>query len=297
MEGTESRPPAVRIRPLSFDLQLPPLPSTVVEISELLAAGIQQVDLNRLTHIIERDVATSVALLRRVNSAYYGLRVRVSDVGRAVRLLGIIEVSNIVATISVLKLRQFMRTEEQRQIYKNLLCYSLGAAFFAQLLADGLELPVKALAFTGGLLHNVGRLVFLYNDPELYEAIWYGTSDGQPPSAEEERHLLGVDYVEVGAQAVREWNFAEELELLVRHQFSPESLPPLLRPVGCAIAVGMWVAYRLPHMPWLDWHELAGKRFFRQLAELAEVRPADLIGMLQHNVPRAKEFVYTSMEG
>ncbi|MCS7082659.1 MAG: HDOD domain-containing protein [Bacteroidetes bacterium] len=297
MQPSREQPPAVRLsKPLSFDLELPPLPATVAQVSEILAAGAQQADFARLTQIIERDVATSVAVLRRVNSAYYGLRVRVSDIGRAVRLLGLVEVSNIVTTISMLRLRNLMRTEEQVRIYRQLLTYSLGTAFFAQFLADSLKLAAKALAFTGGLLHNVGALVLLYNEPELYEAIWYGAADGRVPSVEEERAILGIDHVQVGAHAVREWHFAEELEWLITYQGDPEALPHSLKPLGYALAVGKWVGYALPLTPHLDWQALAEKRAFRNLCASADAEPKQVLVLLQHQLARGKEFLHTAVE-
>lgn len=55
-----------------------------------------QTDPAPLVEIIEQDPSVSVNVLRRVNSAYYGVRREVESIDQAVRLLGCVEISSIV---------------------------------------------------------------------------------------------------------------------------------------------------------------------------------------------------------
>jgi len=66
---------------------LPPLPKTIVEIKEVLEE--EEVDLNKLAEIIERDPFIKVDLIKQANSPFYGLRSKVDNVKRIVNLFGI----------------------------------------------------------------------------------------------------------------------------------------------------------------------------------------------------------------
>ena len=61
----------------------------------------ENMDFNRLAEVICYDVALSYKLLRLVNSAYYGLRSEVTDMLRALTLLGTREIQKWIFLISV----------------------------------------------------------------------------------------------------------------------------------------------------------------------------------------------------
>ena len=75
-----------------MDVSFPPLSSTMVEVEKVIASS--RTDPDPLVDIVKRDPSTSVNVLRRANSAYYGLRHEVESVEHAVRLLGFIEMNS-----------------------------------------------------------------------------------------------------------------------------------------------------------------------------------------------------------
>ncbi|PSQ70014.1 MAG: hypothetical protein BRD26_05500 [Bacteroidetes bacterium QH_1_64_81] len=69
-------------------------PPSALYAEEFIASS--QTDPAPLVEIIEQDPSVSVNVLRRVNSAYYGVRREVEGIDQAVRLLGCVEISSIV---------------------------------------------------------------------------------------------------------------------------------------------------------------------------------------------------------
>ncbi len=224
----------------SFDLRFPPLPSTIAEVSRLLTQDSGEPDVQRLADIVNADLVVAASVLRRVNSAYYGLRRHIGDVRQAVFLLGYLEVCNIVLTAGMMKLRDVVSNEEQTTIFDQILRHSIGTAYFTRRLATLLDLEHASSAFTVGLLHPIGRLVLLYNRPDDYEALWFIEDAPAPPSVEQERSIFGTDHAVVGAMALEEWQLPPAYCDVLRHYLDPRHLQePSWRSIALALNLGM----------------------------------------------------------
>ena len=102
---TETSVPATRFQQEpNLEIRFPPLSRTVSEVSAVVDMA-ESPDTRRLAEIVHADPVTAALVLRRINSAYYGLRRRFSNVQQAVALLGFLEVCDIVLTAGMLKLR------------------------------------------------------------------------------------------------------------------------------------------------------------------------------------------------
>ncbi len=237
--------PATRFQ-ANLNVRFPPLPRTASEVARLLSDDSADPNLEKLIEIVHADPIVAQLVLRRINSAYYGLRRRVTEIQKAIALLGFLEVSNIVLTAAMLQLREAVSNPEQAHIFEDLMRLSVGGAIYAQRLAQWLELYWARRVFTAGLLHSSGRLILLYNRPDDYEALWYTNENGSLPSAEAERTIFGVSYLELNEQAAREWNLPETLGLLLGHLETPKNLSdPELQTQAALVATGSAIAEQL----------------------------------------------------
>lgn len=237
-----------------FDLKFPPLPKTVAEVSILLAEQGDVPDTPRLVALTHADPVVATGVLRRINSAYYGMSREVTAVRQAVFLLGFQEVCNLVLTAAMLELREILASDEQRDIFHQIIRESLAAAFYAQELALHWDVPYRNMAFTLGLLHNVGRLVLLYNSPDEYEALWQTTEKGGAPSAEEERCIFGRDHVSLARQACERWNLPPSIGTLLEAYRAPatleeEALQPLARILAVSVPAAETLCRLGPSVP------------------------------------------------
>lgn len=205
-----------------FDLRFPPLSRTVAEVSELLAAN-GMPDTDRLINIVHMDPLVVASVLRRINSAYYGMRRQFQDIRKAILMIGFIEVSNIVLTSGYIGLRKVTTSARQLDVIERIMRVSIGSGFYGNLIAQHLKLPDKSSAFTGGLLHSIGRLVLLYNLPEEYARLCEN-GDRYLPTAAEEAEAFGVDHTTIGAVAAQHWNFPELITSLIELYPNPGHL-------------------------------------------------------------------------
>ncbi|MCA8975450.1 MAG: HDOD domain-containing protein, partial [Planctomycetes bacterium] len=67
-------------------IELPTMPEVLIKLNEVMANPDSSAD--DIAAVVSRDPAVATNLLRIVNSAYYGLQVRVSSVSLAISVMG-----------------------------------------------------------------------------------------------------------------------------------------------------------------------------------------------------------------
>lgn len=217
--------PALRFdEPLDLRLDLPPLPVTVTQVADLVARPNDQVDAAALAEVVDGDPVVAAAVLRRINSAYYGMRRRVGSVRRAVMFLGFREVANIVLTAGLTRFGETFSTSGHTALFDRIMEMNIGAGQYARVLARLFELPVEGQAYSAGLLHTVGRLIFLYNYPDEYVALEQKRSDRALPTRLDEKQLFGADHLTVGKNAAEEWNLPPLITQVIGYYRNPNAL-------------------------------------------------------------------------
>jgi HD-like signal output (HDOD) protein len=132
---------------------LPTLPHILLKTIGL--CGRPEKGLKEITRLISQDPALSERVLRLANSAFYGLRQKVSSVGEALLLLGLEAVKNIAISSSVSQVFQGTPARHGLNL-KRFWWHSLRCALIARLLAVKTAYPSPEEAFLAGLLHDLG---------------------------------------------------------------------------------------------------------------------------------------------
>ncbi len=192
---------------------LPALPETVRRVR----AAMERPDtsMNDVAEIVEQDPSLSAKLLSLANSSAYGFAHRVENVGKAVTLLGLRETYSVVLTSAVID--YFVAS--QHFDYKAYWRWSVFCATAARAIAGVCNYPDRGNAFTAGLLHDLGRLVFAEVIPERYAAIDQKLPDREVIALEE--RMLGVAHPEIGYLLAREWNLPGDIMTAMRFHHKP----------------------------------------------------------------------------
>ena len=221
-----------------MELRFPPLPRTVHQVSALIAEQAEIPDTARLIDIVNQDPVMVASILKRINSAFFGMRQPVGDVDKAVRPLGFLEVCNIVLASAMMKLRSVVKSRTQERLFETIMQASVGTAAYALELTTFLELPNREIAFTSGMLHATGRLVLLHNRPNDYERLSKGGPPGTLPSPESERVCFGVDHMALGGLALEHWHLPAAVAEVARSYLTPGHIrDPDLRAIALAVSV------------------------------------------------------------
>jgi HD-like signal output (HDOD) protein/prolyl-tRNA editing enzyme YbaK/EbsC (Cys-tRNA(Pro) deacylase) len=198
--------------------ELPPLPATAAQILRLAADPMANA--RQLAGIIEQDPALSAQVLRYANSSLYGYAGRIANLQTAIaRVLGFEFVINLALGLSIgssLRIPQEgpfgLDAFWRHSVYAGRLVEQL-----ALHLPRGEKVP-RGTAYLAGLLQNVGRLVLGHTfQPEFYILNRFAQANPDMPTAELERHVLGVTHDQIGAWLIEAWGLPAELVAAVRY--------------------------------------------------------------------------------
>lgn len=193
--------------------QLPSLPAA---ISELLASfGNEEVDVGHIARLIGLDQGLTARVLRVANSSFYGLQNKVGTIGEAVVVLGFRAVRSMVLAVGINGLFRGDRCRgfDTRGYLRHGVAVGVTARLLAPLTGHNPE-----LAFTGGLLHDIGALVLASNFPEQYGAALDYRQQQDCCLVAAECKVLGMHHGDVGGLLADTWRFPDALrEALAEH--------------------------------------------------------------------------------
>ncbi len=252
---------------------LPPLPEVVIEILECFQHD--NVDTDEIADKIARDQALAARSLRIANSSFYGLQTRVASIHDAMIVLGFRAVRTLVTAASVTSRFGAIHVEgfDQRGFW----LHNAGSALAARALAGRVGAAAD-VAFTAGLLHDLGRLALVVRHPAHYTAVREYRERHDCQWLDAEHDVLGFDHTHIGAALARRWRFATVIEEAVAGHHAPDALPA--KSLAGIVHVADIVSHVLefdphvedlvPRLSEVAWHRLGlGWRDFREL--LAEV--------------------------
>jgi putative nucleotidyltransferase with HDIG domain len=168
------------------------------------------------------DPALTADLLKIVNSAEYMLVKKVDNIAEAVKMVGIKGIKNLLYSYGTQKILGDDTAEK-----KALWAHSYKTAFYAfNLIKNFRRENVQADdAYVGGILHDMGKIVFANVHPELMDHIKIFCSEKSLPVSTLEDLSAGMNHAEIGALIAEKWNFPEPLIAAIRFHHDPGSAP------------------------------------------------------------------------
>ena len=175
--------------------------------------------------LIEHDPALTARVLQLVNSAYYGFPHRIRSVQHAVVILGFGKIKSVVTAVSVYDAsgRGPQRVIDPRRLWQ----HGIGVAIAAKEILSELAPHVPSEdAFTAGLLHDIGKIIYDQYLPDLYTPVenLVAAEPGRTLlSAEQE--LLGVTHAAVGRWLAERWHLPTMLQHVIAYHHQPARAP------------------------------------------------------------------------
>ena len=178
----------------------------------------EEVDVEHIARLIARDQGLTARVLRVANSSFYGLQSKVGTINEAVVILGFRAVRSMVMAVAM---NGAFRVDHcpgfDAPAY---LRHGVGVGLAARALAP-LAKQNPELAFTGGLLHDIGQLVLASNFSAQYAVALAYRKQHDCPLVVAERDVLGLDHAEVGGLLAEAWRFPDSLHQAVAEHHAP----------------------------------------------------------------------------
>jgi HD-like signal output (HDOD) protein len=189
-----------------------------------------------LAEVLTTDAGLAARLLRVVNSVYFGLMSRVDTVTRAVSLLGMQQVHDLVLATSVSNM--FKGISPGNMNMTRYWSNSVMCALVARAAADTERQGDLERHFVAGLLADIGHLVLYRVEPALAEkASLIAQRDGLPLHRLE-RELIGCDHAQVGAALIKKWALPARLGQAIAGQLSPSQVEAEYRHDAAIVHIG-----------------------------------------------------------
>lgn len=195
------------------------LPAVAIRLNELVedpSAGSDDI-----ARVVSQDPSLAMRLLKLANSPLYGLSRTVDTIPRAVTVIGVGRIRDLVIASTVP--RAFHAVGNPLMSLEDFWRHSIYCGLAARLLAEA-ALPGRGeTLFVAGLLHDIGRLLIFNREPDeahrafllaLQEAAELGPQDA-------ERQVLGYDHAEVGGELAARWKLPPNLQECIRCHHRP----------------------------------------------------------------------------
>ena len=177
------------------------LPEVYLRLHELMDKPNSNAE--ELGSVIRHDPGLSVRLLKIVNSSFYGFPSKIDNLNRAITIIGIQELENLVlATTASATFNKIPSDLIDMSCFWH---HSVYVGITAKLLAKSCELPHTDHMFAAGLLHDVGQLIIFHKAPREARMALQQAQPTDDGLYQAEKEVLGFSHGDVGAELFRVW--------------------------------------------------------------------------------------------
>lgn len=223
--------------------KMPNIPSMPPVIAQALSIMENpKSNVNQLSVIISKDIGLTTEILKLVNSSYYGLPTQITTINRAMALLGMNKVRNIVLSIAV---KPMMMSQSGKSLWE----HSIRCGIACQLISKSLGTLDEDEAFVMGLLHDIGKTILnLYNKDaclEISKLVQLGAD-----ILVAEKMIFGFTHTEIGVELIHRWKLPVIIGSCIKHHHKPQDSDNLL--VDGAVYVADKISQEYFKYPILD---------------------------------------------
>lgn len=191
--------------------ELPQFPDNIVFLQKLISDPDSAI--TDIARQISMDASLTGDLLKVVNSAQFMLPTKVDNIVEAVKLVGLRGIRNLLYSYGTQKLLQ------GQQWWRD---HSYQTAFYAYNLAKSQrKKEILDDVYVGGILHDMGKIIFSNVHPSLLEKINNFCSARDISRNLFEDLSAGLNHAEIGARIAKKWNFPEVLVEAIKYHHEP----------------------------------------------------------------------------
>ncbi|WP_415890900.1 HDOD domain-containing protein [Neptuniibacter sp. SY11_33] len=197
--------------------KLPNVPEVVRQLIQQL--NNPAADYGEIAEKVAQDQTLSLKILRLVNSAHFGLRRKVSSIDEAVVMLGMVRLKTLVIASGIAGSVKEVEGLDLKKFWSESFRVAALSKWFAERNTD----VDPDIAFTAGLIHNIGRLLLHLSQPTLAQEIQALIDESNCSRCDAELKYLGFTAPEAGQALLDMWSFPGELGIAVRQHKQPTS--------------------------------------------------------------------------
>jgi putative nucleotidyltransferase with HDIG domain len=207
-----------------------PLPSvTATRLIQQISR--EDYDLSEILETLKMDTGMTSHILRVVNSPAFSLLKPVSTLERAVIYVG----ARDILEISLINLTSYLKDQKlsgYKADVRDLWRHDLRTAIAARELAFMNPEMQPELAFTAGLLHDIGKVAlsdFFQLSAEKH--LQLADDSNELDFLFHEKKILGIDHAEAGFEIATIWKLPGSLQSSIRYHHQPSKAEKIYKPL------------------------------------------------------------------
>lgn len=191
---------------------LPTIPAMIGKISYVTKDLEDENAFEKLHYIISHDQAIAERVLRIANSPFFGHAGQIHNLRQAIMFLGFENIRNIALSMSIFS----YFTSKTKITLLHFWKHTYEVALISSRLAKQLGFLNEGIAFLEGLLHDIGRLLFLTINGKEYFKIF-----NEKNLLEYEIKLFGCNHCEVGMVIAEKGQLPENFKEVIYYHHNP----------------------------------------------------------------------------
>lgn len=225
-------------------IDLPTMPEVLLKLNEIMADP--DTSAADVAKVVSADPAVSTNILRIVNSAYYGLQVRVSSVSLAISVMGFNMTKKVALKAAVFS--SFGGKKEKIQhfdpsaFWKHAVYAGVAARTMSQASKMFADMHPED-AYIAGLLHDIGKIIMMEKSAPQYLGMLRKSAQSGRSEAEVELEEFGYTHADVGSVLAIKWSLPEDLAIAIRYHHAP-ARDPFHRSLSSLIHLADQLAWR-----------------------------------------------------
>ena len=196
-----------------------PIPQIALKVIRMLQD--YKHSLQDMAKEVRQDQIVSAKVIRLCNSPFFGMKMEIDSIDRALVMLGEKHFMQLVVSASLEGF--FPENGMGYSLCKGgLYNHALGTAMLTETLANITGKASPDIAYTAGLLHDVGKVVLDQYIAPAHPFFYRRTQVDGIDLVVVEREAFGITHAEAGSRLAERWSLPESLADTIKHHHCPE---------------------------------------------------------------------------
>jgi putative nucleotidyltransferase with HDIG domain len=185
------------------------LPHITMQLTRLISD--ENSTMQDFEKMIKMDPTLVLRVLRGANSPYYGLRHKVNSISRALVVIGINNLRNMIVTAG---LKELFKDKNRKNAFSRngLWLHCAAVSICSQMIMERIFGLNGEDAYLCGILHDIGMIVEDQTAPDLFSKVCNSFDENSKLITDYEKEIIGTDHCEIGHLLAKDWQFSIEVQ-------------------------------------------------------------------------------------
>ena len=200
---------------------LNPIPQAALKILRMSQSS--QYHILDITNELTKDQVLSGKTLKLCNSALFAGLLKIESLNDAVMLLGEDMLIKSIITAAVQNYYSQTGISGYSLCRGGLFFHAVGVAVLAEKIAEKTGQCSPKLAYTAGLLHDIGKVVLDQYLADSSPLFFRKLSKETETLITSEKKIFGITHCETGAVLAKKWHFSDNITETIQYHHTPET--------------------------------------------------------------------------